>query len=444
MRISGLVFGVGLLVLGLPGCAKKGPGTDAGGLAGSATFRGGSSGLRYTLAREGLPSGRIWKSQIAFGDINGDGFPDLGVVSRLADGPWIFVGDGKGNWSPASEGLPRETFCGGGMDFADVNNDGKMDVAIADHCKGVYVFLGDGAGNWRPASSGLPSIGAEDVALGDFDNDGCVDLVSVAAAEEGVRAFKGDCKGVWRESSDGLALTEWGNSVVMVDVNGDGNRDIAAAYAAGPRVWLGDGKGGWSEASVGLPAPEIHGLYWGIAVGDLNGDGKLDLVSGSQMPPLPDGCGAPGAPVCAGGGVEAFIQQEDGSWQAANAGFLPMNALGVAVGDLNNDGHADVVVVGKRALDEIGGVYGVFPYLGDGGSHWTLDESTGLPATGRERTWGVGLADIDRDGVLDVGVAFGDVVHPDWKSGAKGDAKSGAPQRGKFGTIDVWRGEVIR
>jgi hypothetical protein len=38
---------------------------------------------------------------------------------------------------------------GGGMAFGDANKDGKMDVAIADHCRGAYVFLGDGAGNWK-------------------------------------------------------------------------------------------------------------------------------------------------------------------------------------------------------------------------------------------------------------------------------------------------------
>ncbi len=97
----------------------------------------------------------------------------------------------------------------------DVNKDGFMDVAIADHCKGVFVYLGDGKGNWRTASSGLPTIGSEDVSLGDFNNDGCPDLASVAAAEEGVRAFLGNCKGVWKESSKGLSLTEWGNAVEL-------------------------------------------------------------------------------------------------------------------------------------------------------------------------------------------------------------------------------------
>lgn len=434
------------LGLGLGGCTASQQGAAARKEAAPAAV-GKPAPMSYTLDGNGLPQSRIWKSQIAFGDVEGNGLPGFGAVSRLADGPWVFVTDGNGNWREASNGLPREPFCGGGTSFMDVNRDGFMDVAIGDHCKGVFVFLGDGKGNWRTASSGLPTIGAEDVALGDFNNDGCPDLASVAAAEEGVRAFTGNCKGVWKESSEGLAQKDWGNGITMVDVNGDGNLDIAAAYSAGPRVWLGNGKGQWQEASQGLPAPDIHGLYWGIAAGDLNGDGRVDIASTSQMPPLPEGCGSPGAPICAGGGIEAFLQQPDGSWQAANEGFVPMNALGVAIGDVNNDGKADIVTTGKRALTEIGGVYGIFVYLGDGTGRWTPVVPEGLPQTGRERTWGVGLADVNRDGVLDITVAFGDVLNPGWRSGAKrkpSEAKEspGAPQRGKFGGLGVWLGKI--
>jgi hypothetical protein len=438
------VCGLGLLAVAGCGVFKR----EEGGKAATAAAKAppaAAAPMQYQDASNGLPGNRIWKSQVAFGDVNGDGYPDLGVVSRLADGPWIFVGDGQGNWKEAANGLPREPFCGGGMDFMDINKDGFMDVGISDHCKGVFVFRGDGQGNWRTASSGLPTIGSEDVALGDFNNDGCPDLASVAAAEEGVRAFVGNCKGVWKESSEGLSQTEWGNAIELADVNADGNLDVIAAYSAGPRVWLGDGKGKWQEASQGLPAPEIHGLYWGIDAGDVNGDGRLDLVSGSQMPPLPENCGGPGAPACAGGGVEVFIQQPDGSWQFANQGFLPMNALGVSLSDLNNDGKKDVVAVGKRALDEIGGVYGVYTFLGDGTGKWIAVVPAGLPQDGRERSWGVGIADIDKNGVQDIAVAFGDVVHPGWRSGAKKEAAQGGaavPQRGKFGSIGVWRGQL--
>ena len=225
-----------------------------------------SAPIHYVPARDGLPTTKIWKSQIAFGDINGDGFPDLGAISRLADGPWIWKNDGgNGHWTDASAGLPRESFCGGGMRFGDVNNDGKMDVAIADHCRGVSVYLGDGTGHWKNSSGGLATIGSEDVALGDFNHDGCLDLVAVAASDEGVRVFDGNCKGVWKESSgSGLPHSEWGNAVTVADMDGDGNLDIIAAYSAGPRVWLGDGKGNWRDGSEGLPAPEIHAVHVAI------------------------------------------------------------------------------------------------------------------------------------------------------------------------------------
>lgn len=393
--------------------------------------------VTFTAARDGLPSQYIWKTQLRFGDVNGDGFADVAAVSRLADGPYVWLSDGQGQWTNASDGLPRETFCGGGTSFGDINNDGKTDLAIADHCKGVYAFFGDGAGHWTNASSGLPTVGSEDVALGDFNNDGCLDVAIVTAQEEGIRAYTGNCKGVWRESSDGLPLTEWGNGVVLADINGDGNLDIAAAYAAGPRVFLGDGKGAWNEASAGLPAPEIHGLYWGIAVGDVNNDGRLDLASGAAIP-----------------GAEVFLQQPDGSYVNASTGITPMNALGVALGDLDKDGNLDLVVAGKTALDEIGGVYGTFAFKGDGQGHWAYMEGTGLPKTGKERTWGVGLGDINGDGILDIGAAFGDVLSPAWRSGvAKQEAKEAknkpkgakdeaGPQRGRFGSIDMWLGHV--
>jgi FG-GAP-like repeat len=512
--------------------------------------------MHYTAARDGLPTGKIWKSHIAFGDVNGDGFPDIGAVSRLADGPWIWIGDGKGHWTEAKSGLPTESFCGGGMKFGDANNDGKMDVAIADHCRGAYVYFGDGAGHWTNASSGLPTMGAEDIAVGDFNHDGCLDVAIVAAGEEGVHAFTGNCKGVWKESSNGLPHSEWGNAIKMADVNGDGNLDIVAAYAAGPRVWLGDGKGNWREASEGLPAPDIHGLYWGIDVGDVNGDGRLDIVSGAAVPGVevfiqdkngkfhntastqcaggskrgnfciedsdcpgsscagavckgtcttgaagksckkdadcagatcsPQGiCSVPAAGksclddkecpgssckqgpkaglACTLGGAQDQCGSDVCSAVSNTHGIPAMNALGVAFGDLNNDGKLDLVVAGKTNLEEIGGVYGVFPLLGDGAGNWTLIENTGLPTTGKERTWGIGVADIDNDGVLDIAVAFGDVLSPTWRSGpkaaeaakeaakekgkAEGEAKPATPEkrgpdRGFFGSIEVWRGQL--
>jgi hypothetical protein len=185
-------------------------------------------------------------------------------------------------------------------------------------------------------------------------------------------------------------------------------------------------------------------LYQGIAVGDVTGDGKLDLATRAAT-----------------GGAEVFIQEAGGKWRKASNGIVDMNVVfSVSLGDMNNDGKADLVAAGKTALDEIGGVYGVFVFLGDGQGNWTLVEGSGLPAIGREKSWGVGIIDIDNDGVKDIGVAFGDVLAPTWRSGAakaaaaakgkdekKADKKDDkaarkAPERGQFGSIEVWRGEL--
>src|SRR5512143_2727988 len=113
---------MGLLILYLSGCGAT-CGTQPSGKSVSGSIKH----LQYVEASTGLPQTQMWKSHIAFADVNGDGFPDLGAVTRLANGPWIFAGDGNGNWIPAAEGLPRETFCGGGMGFGDINRDGKID-----------------------------------------------------------------------------------------------------------------------------------------------------------------------------------------------------------------------------------------------------------------------------------------------------------------------------
>ena len=412
------------------GCASRG-------CAGTRT-------VHYQPASAGLPHTGLWKSHIAFGDVNGDKFQDLGVVSRLADGPHVFLSDGRGGWRDASEGLPREPFCGGAVQFADANNDGKIDVVVADHCRGTAVFRGDGQGGWQPDSAGLPSYGTEAAAAADFNGDRCLDVATVATSDQGVRAFLGDCKGRWTERSDGLEQSGWGNGIVATDLNGDGHVDLAATHAYGPRVWLGDGTGAWRAASDGLPVSSTGGLYWGIASGDHNGHGHLDLATGAALP-----------------GAEVFVQERGPAgtrWRAAGEGIPSYAALGVALGDLNGDGHTDLVIAGRATARAPAGAYGLFPLFGDGTGRWRPAPETGLPESGRERVWGVGLGDVNADGVLDVAAAFGDLTNPNpaprpaleappAQDAAEGSpprrarrARPAVPSRGYFGGIDVWLG----
>ncbi len=363
--------------------------------------------IRFELAATGLPQEGMWKCRPVFGDINKDGHLDLAAIARLGQGARVWLGDGTGHWREASEGLTMHQSCGGGVEFGDFNHDGHPDLAVGDHCGGVFIYLGDGQGRWTdlkteqgnfippeltPEKLGVPATGFEDIAVGDLDGDGVLDLVTVGCFEGGVMAFKGDGSGQrWSSLSEGLPNTGWGNELVLADFNNDKWLDIAVSYSEGPRIFLNNGKGGWTSGSEGLPTPSMNGIYQGVAAGDLNGDGRLDLAMGNWI-----------------NGVEVYFQNTDGSWALQPDIFEEMNggACGVALGDLDGDGRLDLVVSG-RVPREAGRYYGLFAFLNDGAGRLVRQQNTGLPETGLSMTWSIAVADVDRDGRADFLVGVG-------------------------------------
>lgn len=375
----------------------------------------GPAPVKFALRVKGLPETGSWKCDPQWADVNGDGHLDLAATQRLGESAMVWLGDGQGNWQSSSRGLatPDGQPCGGGLKLGDVNNDGKLDVVIGDHCNGIYVFLGDGRGGWEMATRALyrsdlnPDSsrsgelrGAEDVALGDVNGDGNLDIAAVASDSGGFAVYLGDGSGRnWKPHAGGLPNEGWANRVLLVDVNKDQALDVVAAAAEGPRVWHGDGKGNWKPAWVGLPFPQIQGLYRGICVADLNEDGWLDLIAANWVD-----------------GPEVYTQKPDGSWRKIDKDLFPKmrgGAVGVAAGDLDGDKHVDLIVSGRLDGQAVGHVYGVFALLGDGKGGFTYVEHSELPPDGLAFTWGVSVADFDKDGVPDVAAGSGGIVATD-------------------------------
>ncbi len=359
---------------------------------------------RFASRSEGLPTELEWRTRPVLADLNSDGRLDLLGHPRKAQHPYAWLARADGGWAESSQGLWMPGFtCGIGVDAGDVNEDGHLDIGVADHCNGLFVFLGDGAGHWRLGSSPMLSEKNkyDDLEFADLDGDGHLDLVALGSFHEGFVVRLGDGKGGWRKADLGLPRHGSGFDLELADVNGDGRPDVIAAFDADPpdgvdrdvrfnAVWVSDGKGRYHSAADGLPE---RAKYWGVSTGDVNGDGLLDLaLANDAFPERPP--------------VEVYLGDGGRSWKLAVQGLPASNPegafyTGVDLGDVDGDGDLDLV-----AMRHVGGALSL--WRNDGRGQWSSCEDTGLAAKGGDqRGWGVTVADVDHDGRGDVTAAFG-------------------------------------
>ncbi|MGH9793239.1 MAG: FG-GAP repeat domain-containing protein, partial [Candidatus Acidiferrales bacterium] len=217
----------------------------------------------------------------------------------------------------------------------DFDSDGKLDIALANSgANSVTILLGDGRGGLREAPGSPFNAGPKPhlLAAGDFNRDGKLDLAVTEHDSNDVRVLLGDGSGRFAAApgSPFAALTRMpphNHGLSAGDVNGDGKLDLITSNQNdhSVSVLLGDGRGGFAPAS-GSPfavgrAPYPH------ALADVNGDRKLDIVSPNV------------------GGDSVSVLLGDGSGRFAAAPGSPIGVLArpyyAAVADLNGDKHAD-------------------------------------------------------------------------------------------------------
>jgi hypothetical protein len=266
---------------------------------------------------------------IAVGDFNGDGKLDIAVVygfdlARVA----VLLGNGDGTFKPF---VPTTAgFQGGSIAVGDFNGDGKLDVAVSDNqstVPGVDIMLGNGDGTFKPPVSYATAADPRMVIVADFNGDGKLDLATANADSETISVLLGHGDGTFQAHKDNsTAVAASCISLAAGALRDDKGKDIVAGcQSEGKVVVLLSNGNGTFKAAKAYPVPA--GVD-DVALGDFNGDGKLDVA-------------------VTDGGTYDMVSILPGSGSGTLKAAVPFGTNfgpgGLGVADFDGDGKLDLV-----------------------------------------------------------------------------------------------------
>ena len=205
---------------------------------------------------------------LVLGDLDGDSRLDIVVASEMNAAVTTLRNRGDGTFlSPFAFGAAP----GHSAIVADVTGDGRLDVLVTDDSATARVFVNQVNGSFKPGTSFSTTRAITQLASADLDGDGRVDIVASAGQ---LNVFLGKGNGTFKAPATIPSLEDLFDTTVA-DLDGDGKPDLAA-WGDGAAVFLNRGKGTFSDGGYRALLEDAGGV-----VADLDGDGVLDLGAGA-------------------------------------------------------------------------------------------------------------------------------------------------------------------